>query len=97
MDRQKPTVVPSVTTLVPAVILALPVGIRPPSEQFWFGTDSFGRDVYRRTVYGGRISLIIGFRVAMLATGVGLAIGLVAGYLRMADAQHASDRRGAGA
>ena len=31
--------------------------LRPPSDRFWFGTDSFGRDVYSRTMYGGRISL----------------------------------------
>jgi peptide/nickel transport system permease protein len=60
--------------------------LRPPSDRFWFGTDSFGRDVYSRTMYGGRISLIIGFSVALMATTVGLAIGLVAGYLRTADA-----------
>ena len=60
--------------------------LRPPSERFWFGTDSFGRDVYSRTIYGGRISLLIGFSVALLATTVGLVIGLVAGYLRTADA-----------
>ena len=60
--------------------------LRPPSERFWFGTDSFGRDVYSRTIYGGRISLTIGFSVALLATTAGLAIGLVAGYLRVADA-----------
>src|SRR5262245_61614544 len=60
--------------------------LRPPSERFWFGTDSFGRDVYSRTMYGGRISLIVGFSVAMMATAAGLAIGLVAGYLRRADA-----------
>jgi peptide/nickel transport system permease protein len=60
--------------------------LRPPSERFWFGTDSFGRDVYSRTMYGGRISLLVGFGVALLATTAGLAIGLVAGYLRMADA-----------
>jgi peptide/nickel transport system permease protein len=60
--------------------------LRPPSDRFWFGTDSFGRDVYSRTMYGGRISLLIGFSVALLATTVGLAIGLVAGYLRTADA-----------
>ena len=60
--------------------------LRPPSDRFWFGTDSFGRDVYSRTMYGGRISLIIGFSVALLATTVGLVIGLVAGYLRTADA-----------
>ncbi len=60
--------------------------LKPPSERFWFGTDSFGRDVYSRTIYGGRISLTIGFSVALLATTAGLAIGLVAGYLRVADA-----------
>ena len=60
--------------------------LRPPSDRFWFGTDSFGRDVYSRTMYGGRISLIIGFSVALLATTAGLAIGLIAGYLRTADA-----------
>jgi peptide/nickel transport system permease protein len=60
--------------------------LRPPSDRFWFGTDSFGRDVYSRTMYGGRISLIIGFSVALVATTAGLAIGLVAGYLRTADA-----------
>ena len=60
--------------------------LKPPSERFWFGTDSFGRDVYSRTMYGGRISLLVGFSVALLATTIGLVIGLVAGYLRTADA-----------
>ena len=60
--------------------------LRPPSEQYWFGTDGFGRDVYSRTLYGGRISLLVGFGVAILASSAGLAIGLVAGYARRADA-----------
>jgi peptide/nickel transport system permease protein len=60
--------------------------LRPPSEQFWFGSDGFGRDVYSRTLYGGRISLLVGFGVAILASSLGLAIGLVAGYVRRADA-----------
>jgi peptide/nickel transport system permease protein len=60
--------------------------LKPPSDRFWFGTDSFGRDVYSRTMYGGRISLVIGFSVALLATVIGLAIGLIAGYVRAADA-----------
>ena len=59
--------------------------LKPPSERFWFGTDGFGRDVYSRTMYGGRISLIIGFSVAILSTSVGLGIGLVAGYVRTVD------------
>jgi peptide/nickel transport system permease protein len=50
-----------------------------------FGTDSLGRDVYSRTVYGVRVSLFIGVTAALLAVGIGLAIGLVAGYVRWVD------------
>ncbi|MGH7110791.1 MAG: ABC transporter permease, partial [Stellaceae bacterium] len=57
-----------------------------PSAAHWFGTDSLGRDVYSRTIYGARVSLIIGFSVAALATVLGLAIGLVTGYSRWTDA-----------
>jgi peptide/nickel transport system permease protein len=59
---------------------------RPPSAAHWFGTDMLGRDVYSRVVYGARVSLIVGFAVASLASMAGLAIGLVSGYLRWADA-----------
>jgi peptide/nickel transport system permease protein len=47
-----------------------------------FGTDSLGRDVYSRVVYGARVSLVIGITAAVLAVGIGLGIGLVAGYVR---------------
>jgi len=58
----------------------------PPNETYWFGTDAYGRDIFTRTLYGGRVSLVIGAAVAVAATVVGLLIGVVAGYFRTADA-----------
>jgi peptide/nickel transport system permease protein len=55
------------------------------TQTFWMGTDSLGRDVYSRVVYGARVSLIVGVTVALISTCVGLVIGLIAGYLRWVD------------
>ncbi len=60
--------------------------LRPPSAQYWFGTDMLGRDVYSRVIYGARVSLTVGLAVALLSTLVGMAIGLVTGYIRALDA-----------
>src|ERR1700686_199849 len=60
--------------------------LRPPSADFWFGTDMLGRDVYSRVVYGARVSLVVGLAVAALSTLLGLSIGLVTGYVRRLDA-----------
>ncbi|MDE1934963.1 ABC transporter permease [Bradyrhizobium sp.] len=60
--------------------------MRPPSELSWFGTDALGRDVYSRVMFGARVSLTVGLSVALLATLAGLAIGLVSGFVRWADA-----------
>src|ERR1700680_3854585 len=60
--------------------------LKPPSADFWFGTDMLGRDVYSRVVFGARVSLIVGLAVAMLSTVLGIAIGLVTGYVRVLDA-----------
>lgn len=60
--------------------------LKPPSEAFWFGTDFLGRDLYARTIYGSRISLMVGAAVAVVSTSIGLVIGLLAGYVRWVDA-----------
>ena len=60
--------------------------LEPPSAEHWFGTDHLGRDVYSRVIYGARISLFVGFSVALLSTVLGLAIGLVTGFMRKVDA-----------
>jgi peptide/nickel transport system permease protein len=49
------------------------------------GTDSLGRDVYSRVVYGAQVSLLIGVTVAAFSVAIGLVIGLVAGYVRWLD------------
>lgn len=98
--RRHPTMLVGGLMLLAMVLIAIfapglmtqdPASVAPvlrkqdPSAQFWFGTDMLGRDVYSRVLYGARVSLIVGFSVALLACGIGLAVGLVAGYVRWAD------------
>ena len=56
-----------------------------PSRQHWFGTDHAGRDVFDRTIMGTRISLLVGFAVAVITNIAGVTIGLLAGYYRKLD------------
>ena len=99
--RRHPTVVGGALLLLAMGAVALlapylgttdPLAVSPvkrlrfPSELSWFGTDAYGRDVYSRTLFGARVSLQVGLGVAVLSTAIGLAIGLVTGFNRLADA-----------
>ena len=80
-----------VALLAPLLATHSPLLVRPeirlsrPSAEHRFGTDNFGRDLYSRTVYGARISLLVGGMVALLAALAGTAIGLLGGYYPRVD------------
>jgi peptide/nickel transport system permease protein len=59
--------------------------LKPPSAIYWFGTDEFGRDVFSRTIYAGRLSLLVGVSVVAFAAVFGVTLGLVAGFFRRLD------------
>ena len=99
--RRHPTAIVGAVVLIAMVLIALlapwlatvdpqalaPIQrLRQPSAEHWFGTDMLGRDVYSRVIYGSRISLTVGVAVAALSIGIGLAIGLVTGFIRWLDA-----------
>jgi peptide/nickel transport system permease protein len=58
---------------------------RPPAPQYWFGSDMLGRDIYSRVLYGARVSLIVGFSVAVCSSVIGMTIGLLSGFIRILD------------
>lgn len=53
---------------------------RPPSLKYFFGTDVFGRDIFTRTIYGFRFSLMLAFTVIFISPPIGLILGIIAGY-----------------
>jgi peptide/nickel transport system permease protein len=59
--------------------------LREPSAIYWFGTDMLGRDIYSRVMYGSRVSLIVGFSVALVASAAGILVGVVSGFVRSMD------------
>lgn len=56
--------------------------LEAPSVQFWLGTDRLGRDVLSRLLYGGRVSLWVGFVAVGISVSIGTTLGLVSGYFR---------------
>ncbi|WP_438431958.1 ABC transporter permease [Gorillibacterium sp. sgz500922] len=54
--------------------------LKPPGAGHWFGTDEYGRDYLARALYGGRISLLVGFSSMIVATLIGVTVGVVSGY-----------------
>lgn len=76
--------------LAPAVVgdiraLNLPERLMPPGAAHWFGTDQLGRDVFGRTLYGTRNSLIVGFAVAIATTLIGVTLGIVTCFSAWTD------------
>ncbi len=76
--------------LAPAVVgdiraLNLPERLMPPGAAHWFGTDQLGRDVFGRTLYGTRNSLIVGFAVAIATTLIGVTMGIVTCFSAWTD------------
>ena len=98
--RRNPTIVAGGVLLLIMIFIAIlapylatvdPTALAPakrtrePSAQYWFGTDMLGRDVYSRVIYGSRISLLVGFAVAVVASAIGTFIGLLSGFIRGLD------------
>src|SRR5690348_5123638 len=98
--RRHPTIVIGGALLLIMVLIAIfapflgtvdPTALAPakrtrePSSIYWFGTDMLGRDVHSRVIYGARISLLVGFAVALTSSVIGTFIGLVSGFIRVLD------------
>ena len=80
------TVLVAAAILAPLIMEYNPIAIKlsqklqPPSWSHWLGTDYFGRDVFTRVLYGGRVSLSVGLIVIGFALAIGVPIGLTAGF-----------------
>jgi len=57
------------------------IKLQPPSSLHWFGTDSFGRDIFSRVIYGGRYSILVGCLTVIIAGAIGTFYGAIAGYV----------------
>ena len=60
--------------------------LKASTPEYWLGTDSLGRDLFSRVLYGGRLSITLALLVSAISVLLGMVIGLVAGYFRRLDA-----------
>lgn len=77
---------PLITPYSPAK-LSIANRLKPPSGAHLFGTDKFGRDIFTRAVFAGRVSLLVSLGVVCIATVLGVFLGLLAGYFRRLSPQ----------
>ena len=59
--------------------------LKPMNAEYWLGTDSLGRDLYARVLYGGRLSVTLAVLVSLVSVGAGMLLGVIAGYFRRVD------------
>lgn len=100
LARQHPQIAFGGTLLTLLILLALfapllgtvdPRALNPtkrlqsPSAEFWFGTDMLGRDIYSRVLYGGQVSLFVGFVVTVISAILGTLLGLISASVRWLD------------
>lgn len=76
---------PAITAHDPMVI-NVQARLMEPGGAHWMGTDEFGRDLFSRVVYGGRLSLVVGLSVVGLCAVLGVPVGIMSAYYRRLDA-----------
>lgn len=75
-----PLIVPGNGSYDPSTTPNLAISFQGPSPSHWLGTDYIGRDSLARLLYGGRVSLEVGFAVAILSVIIGVVVGAIAGF-----------------
>lgn len=81
-----------ITSALAPIIAPYPVNemsfddsLQGPSQEHWLGTDEFGRDIWTRMLYGGRVSLLMGLFAVTISGTIGVILGVIAGYYRKLD------------